>query len=126
MSTQKHVRLQAYKEALTSAGPALRSDTRKRLQTASEAGEAAVIREATIQAKADKVKAEKAETDEAKAANKHQAKAMNNGKRQDAAVPIVTKAQKDEALKIWKELLITTNHYQPFIQRTEGEKFKGS
>ena len=91
---------------------------------ASEAGEAAVIREATSQAKADKAKAEKAEADEAKATNKHQAKAMNNGKSKDTAVALVTKEQKIEALKIWKELLITTNHYQPFIQRTKEEELK--
>ncbi len=57
---------------------------------AKDASEAAVIREATIQAKADKVKAEKAEADkvkaekaeadEAKAANNGQAKAMNKVK----------------------------------------------
>ncbi len=70
------------------------------------------------------MKAEKAETDEAKAANKYQAKAKNNGKSQDTAVTLVTKEQKHEALKIWKELLITTNHYQPFIQRTESANLK--
>jgi hypothetical protein len=133
MSTHRHVKYvysQAYKKVLSSAGPALRSDTRdKPISTypgmhpkardylmAKDAGEAAIIREATIQAKgdkvkaekagADKVKAEKAEADEAKAANNGQAKAMNNGKSQDATVTLVTREQKQEGLKIWKELLI--------------------
>jgi hypothetical protein len=85
---------------------------------AKDAGEAAIIREATIQAKADKVKAEKAgadkvnaekaEADEAKAANNGQAKAMNNGKSQDATVTLVTREQKQEGLKLWKELLMQT------------------
>ena len=101
---------------------------------AKDAGEAAIIREATIQAKADKVKAEKVEADKvkaekaeidgAKAANKYQAKAMNNGKSQDAAVTLVTKEQKQEGLKIWKELLIQTKDYQSLIQRTEEDNLK--
>ncbi len=139
---------QAYRTALTSGAPTLRSDTRdKSINTypemnprarayhmAKDACEAAIIREATIQAKADQVKAEKAETDkvkaekaaadEAKAANKHQAKAMNNGKSQDAAVTLVTREQKQEGLKIWKELLMQTNDYQPFKQCTEVENLK--
>jgi hypothetical protein len=48
---------------------------RKRLQVASEASEAAVIRENLSQVKADKAKAE---ADQAKADNKYQAKATNN------------------------------------------------
>jgi hypothetical protein len=101
---------------------------------AKDAGEAAIVREATIQAKADKVKAEKAEADkvkaekaeadEAKAANNGQAKAMNNGKSQDATVTLVTREQKQEGLKMWKELLIQTKDYQPFNQRTEDENLK--
>jgi hypothetical protein len=101
---------------------------------AKDAGEATIIREATIQAKADKVKAkkagadkvkaEKAEADEAKAANNGQAKAMNNGKTQDATVTLVTREQKQEGLKLWKELLIQTKDYQPFNQRTEDENLK--
>ncbi len=60
---------------------------------AKDAGEAAIVRDAIIQAKADKAKADKAEADKAKAdkaeadkaqaANNNQAKAVNNGKDQD-------------------------------------------
>ncbi len=91
---------------------------------AKDAEATASVRDATIQAKAEKVKAEKAETDEVKSANKYQAKAKDDGKSRDTAVALVTKEQKHEALKIWKELLITTNHYQPFIKRTEEEELK--
>jgi hypothetical protein len=126
-------------QAKAARKPMLRSETRdKPINTypdlhsrmrayymAKDAEATASVRDATIQAKAEKVKAEKAETDEAKATNKYQAKAMNNGKSQDTAVfALVTKEQKNEALKIWKELLISTNHYQPFIQRTQVEELK--
>jgi hypothetical protein len=129
---------QTYKKAVLSTRATLRSDTsEKPMNTypdlhprmrdyyrAKDAEAAASVRDATIQAKAEKVKAEKAETDEAKAANKYQAKAMNNGKSQDTPTTLVTKEQKQEALKIWKELLIQTNHYHPFNQRTEEENLK--
>jgi hypothetical protein len=83
------------------------------------AGEATIVRDATIQAKADKAKADKAKADKADKAEADKAKAVNNGKDQDGAVTLVTREQKQEGLKMWKELLITTKDYQPFNQRTE-------
>ncbi len=71
---------------------------------AKDAGEAAIIREATIQAKADKVKAEKAladkvkaekaEANETKAANNGQAKAKDNGRTQDGGAVRLVKSRK--------------------------------
>jgi hypothetical protein len=92
--------------------------------------------------KADKAKAEKAEADKAEANNKYQAKANNkyqakaanknqakaNNKqgqlRDSAVVELVTIEQKMEALKIWKDLLISTKHYQPLVPRTKEEELK--
>ncbi len=101
---------------------------------AKDAGEAAIVRNATIQTKADKAKADKAEADKAnadkteadkaKATNNDQAKAVNNGKDKDGMVTLVTREQKQEGLKMWKELLIQTKDYQPFQQRTEEENLK--
>jgi hypothetical protein len=129
----------AFQEALSSAGPALRADTKKRLQVANEAGEAAVMQQNLLQVKADKAKAE---ADQAKANTKYQAKAtnayqatatnVNQAKankqqgtlRSNAVVELVTKTQTFEALKIWKDLLISTHDYLPLVQRTEEEELK--
>jgi hypothetical protein len=73
---------------------------------------ATIVRDATIQAEAD----------QAKAANNDQAKAANND--QAKAVTLVAREQKQEGLKMWKELLIQTKDYRPFQQRTNEENLK--
>ena len=108
------------KKALTYAGTALRTDT----SVSDQVKALASANRATIQAKADKLNAEKDAIDEAKAANNYQAKARNNGKSQDTAIPLVTIKDKSDALQIWKDLLISTNHYLPFIQRSAEEELK--
>jgi hypothetical protein len=110
------------------------SNREKAYKYQEKAGEAAVNHEWAIQAKAtkekaeeaeaDKVKADKAEIEDAKASNKYQAKAMNHGNSRNAVVPIVTKDQRNDALEIWKQLLITTKDYVPFHHCTEGENLK--
>jgi hypothetical protein len=70
------------------------------------------------------VKADKAEADKAKAANIDQAKAVNGGNDRDGTVTLVTKEQKQEGLKMWKELLIQTKDYRPFQPSSDDEKLK--
>ena len=123
---------QAYRHAILSAGPELRSDTAKRVKAANDAGEAAVIQDNLLQVKADKAEvddkyqAKATKTYQAKAADKNQAKANNKqGRRKDSpAVELVTMEQRMEALKIWKDLLVSTNHYQPFVPRSPEEELK--
>ena len=103
-------------------------------------------RKPSDKAEADKAKADKAKADKAKAAsidqarvavyakiasigqaraaNNDQAKAVNKGKDQDDMVTLVTREQKQEGLKMWKELLIQTKDYRPFQQRPEEENLK--
>ena len=61
---------------------------------------------------------------QAKATDKNQAKAVKNEMDQDESAPIVTYAQKQEGLKMWKDLLIQTNDYRPFTDRTEEENLR--
>jgi hypothetical protein len=92
----------------------------------------AVIQENLLQVKADKAEvddkyqAKATKTYQAKAADKNQAKANNKqGRRKDSpAVELVTMEQKMEALKIWKDLLVSTNHYQPLVPRSPEEELK--
>jgi hypothetical protein len=123
---------QAYRHAILSAGTELRSDTAKRVKAANDAGEAAVIQDNLLQVKADKAEvddeyqAKATKTYQAKAADKNQAKANNKqGRRKDSpAVELVTMEQRMEALKIWKDLLVSTNHYQPLVPRSPEEELK--
>ena len=61
---------------------------------------------------------------QAKAANSDQAKAVNKGTEPDSSALIVSREQRNEGLRMWKELLMQTNDYQPFKRRTEEENLK--
>jgi hypothetical protein len=65
---------------------------------ATKASITAIVRGATDQAKAGKVKAEKAETNEAKFANQYQAKAKDNGK---IRTPLLLSSPKSKRSKRW-------------------------
>ena len=97
-----------------------------------DARDVAIVHAATIQAKADKAKAasndqaKAASNDKAKAASNDQAKAESNEKDQDGKVALVTRDQKKEGLKMWKELLIQNDQGLSALPTTyEGGEFKG-
>ena len=137
-SREREIYDKAYNEAMSSSGPTTRSDTKDKpvktypgmhprheaYQMQKDAEEAALIRKAMDQAKADKAKAAKAQADNAMKAGNNQAKAANKEREQDKSSPLVTKDQKCAALKIWKELLIQTNDYLPHQKRTKEEDLK--
>jgi hypothetical protein len=75
-------------------------------------------------AQADKAQADKAQAENARSANNNQAKAVNREMDKGESVPLVTRAQKQEGLKMWKDLLIQTKEYRPFQERTEEENLK--
>ncbi len=112
-SRKREVYSQAYNNAMSSSGPTLRSETKDKpawknypdlhpkarehyMERDTEA--VAIVHEATTQAKGDKAKA--ASMDKAKVAINDQAKAVNNEKNQDGIVPLVTRDQNQEALKM--------------------------
>ncbi len=70
--------------------------------------------------------AKPASNDKAKAASNDQAKAASNGKDQDGIVALVTRDQKKERLKMWKELLMQTKDYRPFQQPCMHVRFSGA
>jgi hypothetical protein len=71
--------------------------------------------------------AKAASNDKAKASIDDQAKAVSNGKDKDDIISLVTRDQKREALKMWKELLIQTQIGLPALPTTHrGGEFKGS
>ena len=147
-SREREIYDKAYNEAMSSSGPTTRSETKDKpvktypgthprheaYQMQRDAEEAAIVQKAIDQAKADKAKADKAKADKAKAANAQadnviradddQAKAADKGRERDESVPLVTRSQKCEGLKLWKELLIQMNEYRPFQKRTEEENLK--
>jgi hypothetical protein len=94
-----------------------------------DAANAVIAQRARDQAQADKAQADKAQADKAQAenarsANNNQAKAVNREKDQGESVPLVTREQKQEGLKMWKDLLIQTKDYRPFQERTEEENLR--
>jgi hypothetical protein len=93
----------AYDAATSSSGPVLRSETKD---------------EAIAQTARDQAQADKAQVENARSANNNQAKAVSE------SVPLVTREQKQEGLKMWKDLLIQTKDYRPFQENTEEENLK--
>jgi hypothetical protein len=102
---------QAYDKAISSAGPTLRSETKEKpvktypamhpkyaaAMMNIDAADAAIAQKARDQAKTDKAQAENA-----RSASNNQAKAVNRESEQDESIPLVTREQKCEGLKLWK------------------------
>ena len=88
--------------------------TYRAYQMEKDATHAAIAQEARDQSQADK----------ARIAINDQAKAVNDERIQNGSVALVTREQKQEGLKMWKDLLIQTKEYRPFQERTEEENLK--
>ena len=125
-SRKRDVYNQAYDKVMSPSDTALRSETKeKHAVIAQRARDQAQAEKAQAdKAQADKAQADKAQAEKARSANHNQAKAVNREKDQGESVPLVTREQKQEGLKMWKDLLIQTKDYRPFQESTEEENLK--
>ena len=126
-SREREIYDKAYNEAMSSSGPTTRSETKDKpvktypgthprheaFHMQKDAEEAAIAQKAIDQAKADKAKADKAKAanakaDNAKSADNNQARAAEKESEQGESTPLVKREQKQEGLRMWKDLLIQT------------------